>query len=632
MRPSLLRRSPPLPILIFDGACGFCRRWVSRWMQRTGGAIPAEPYQALPLRRWGLSPARVSQGLTFVERPGAPTFGAEAVYRLLLHAEDAPVRWKARLGLLPGVLQVSQLVYRMVAKRRGRSARLDRLLFGRRPTVPRHRGVAALYLQGLGGIFAIAFHSLSRQLPGLLGERGIAPARETLAWQASRLPTTRERLSRMPSVFWFTGADESTLMASARLGRLAGVSLLLGILPLPALACATALYLSFLPLGRDFLSFQWDALLVESGLHGLLIAPLGLTLRNTREPAGLARLAHRLLYFRLNVGSGLGKWQSGDRRWRDGSALATHYETTPLPTPLSWHAHQLPMRVHRLSTRATLAVELTTPFLVFGPRTVRTLGFLLGNALQGVIAATGNYGFFNLHSSLLSLWALDDDQLGILSGSLRRSSPRSSSRELLADAVALPLVLTSIQELLARLESRPRPLRALARKTRPFMLGTPYALFSVMTGTRPEVVVEGSRDGVRWERYGFRYKVQDPGRRPAWVAPHMPRLDWQMWFAALQSPRGWFLDFARRLLEGAPEVLSLLERNPFPGTPPRYVRATLYLYRMTRRDARAASGDWWTRERLGSYLPPVELGPGGLRRAHEASVLEEIERPMRPGS
>src|SRR5690606_14155763 len=149
------------------------------------------------------------------------------------------------------------------------------------------------------------------------------------------------------------------------------------------------------------------------------------------------------------------KLQSGDPSWRDGSALATHHETTPLPTPLGWYAHQLPPALHGASTRAALGLELGAPFLACGPRRVRTLGFGLLNGLQLGIAATGNYGFFNLASSVLSLWALDDAQLGRRTPPTNALRPRSHVRELLANVAAVPLVLLSLQELFARF--RPPP-------------------------------------------------------------------------------------------------------------------------------------------------------------------------------
>jgi hypothetical protein len=146
----------------------------------------------------------------------------------------------------------------------------------------------------------------------------------------------------------------------------------------------------------------------------------------------------------------------------------------------------------------------------------------------------------------------------------------------------------------------------------PFRSVNSYGLFRVMTTSRSEIVVEGSDDGVTWRPYEFRYKPGALTRRPAFVEPHQPRLDWQMWFAALSGPglAPWFGDFLARLLEGSPAVLGLLGSNPFPDHPPRFVRAELYDYRFTDAGQRRASGAWWVRTFLGTYMPPVSL-PGG---------------------
>ena len=138
-----------------------------------------------------------------------------------------------------------------------------------------------------------------------------------------------------------------------------------------------------------------------------------------------------------------------------------------------------------------------------------------------------------------------------------------------------------------------------------------YGLFRRMTTTRPEIVVEGSVDGRTWLAYEFKWKPGDVHRRPPFVAPHQPRLDWQMWFAALgsaQRTRGqWFLEFSKRLLEGSPDVLALIEHNPFADEPPRFLRATLYDYHFTDWKTRRADGTWWKRQRIRQYLPVVSL-------------------------
>src|SRR3989442_3904762 len=132
-----------------------------------------------------------------------------------------------------------------------------------------------------------------------------------------------------------------------------------------------------------------------------------------------------------------------------------------------------------------------------------------------------------------------------------------------------------------------------------------------MTTERPEIVVKGSADGKTWLAYDFRYKPGDPARRPAFVEPHQPRLDWQMWFAALSryDYTPWFQAFLARLLEGSPRVLALMGRNPFPDHPPKYARAQLYEYRFTTWRERRETGAWWSRTLVGADSPVVTLGP-----------------------
>jgi hypothetical protein len=177
--------------------------------------------------------------------------------------------------------------------------------------------------------------------------------------------------------------------------------------------------------------------------------------------------------------------------------------------------------------------------------------------------------------------------------------------------VALALMATSAVPIIECFD-RNAPLpgwaeRWYARASGAWHLVGGYGLFRVMTTTRPEIVVEGSDDGVTWKAYSFKYKPGDLRRRPPLIGFHMPRLDWQMWFAALGDYRSrhdqWFVLFGRRLLAGSPDVLALLGENPFPSGPPRYIRATRYDYRFTTPAERSATGDWWSRRLIGPYCP-----------------------------
>ncbi|WNG30847.1 lipase maturation factor family protein [Cystobacter fuscus] len=478
---------------------------------------------------------------------------------------------------------------------------------------PQHRRVRQTFLVALGGIYFIAFTSLGRQVLGLHGSRGILPVKDLLG--SPRLVALgRERYLKLPTVFW-RDASDAALGRGIRAGQALSLAVMLGVAPQASLAGLWALYLSYVSVGREFLSFQWDALLLEMGLLAVLTAPAGLRPgAGLREPTALEVFAWRMLVFRLYLGSGLSKIQSGDRTWRELTACDVYYETAPLPTRGGWAAHQLPRRVQRYSTLSVLALETVFPFLVFAPRPLRLLTFWLLSGLQGVILVTGNYGFFNVQSLALGLWLLDDTALGRVLPEPPPARPRALWRTAVgALSVAPPLALGAL-ELLGRFD-RPRRvpdwLAWLERRARPLRAVNGYGLFAVMTVRRPEISLEGSEDGRTWREYPFRYKVGALEQPPRWVAPHQPRLDWQMWFAALGSPPAWLLALTVRLLEGVPEVEGLFAGNPFPGQPPRFIRAVLYDYRMTDRETRRSTGAWWTRERTGLYLPPVSLAPPG---------------------
>ncbi len=260
-----------------------------------------------------------------------------------------------------------------------------------------------------------------------------------------------------------------------------------------------------------------------------------------------------------------------------------------------------------------LAVELGMPFLIFMPRKIRHFGawFMIG--LQVLILITGNYTFFNILAITLCLFLFDDQALARFAPRKFRSAGISGltrvERAFAAALTAIILLLTVGRMIETFSGDAPEPFRTMVRVASPFEIANSYGLFAVMTTSRPEIIVEGSADGETWQTYEFRYKPGDLKRAPQWAAPFQPRLDWQMWFAALGNFRErqnqWFIRFATRLLEGSADVEALLERNPFPGHPPRYVRATVYEYTFSTSAEHKATGVWWNRKPLGVYLPPV---------------------------
>jgi hypothetical protein len=316
--------------------------------------------------------------------------------------------------------------------------------------------------------------------------------------------------------------------------------------------------------------------------------------------------------------SGMVKLNSGDRVWRTLKALCIHYETQPLPTRLAWQAHQLPVRFHQFCTAIMFVIELGAPFLIIGPQWARNLAAALFIFLMILIEVTGNYAFFNLLAVALSVLLLDDRTLAPI---FRWFSiePTPSALVLCPDFmnwiavfVAVLVVALSVLPAVRLIQAQviwPRWLEIFFERFEPFRLVNSYGLFSVMTIERPEIVVEGSDDANIWRAYEFKWKPGDVKRPPRFIAPHQPRLDWQMWFAALgyYHNHPWVRSFLIRLLEGSPEVLSLLKTNPFPNKPPRYIRCVMYDYRFTDRRERRETKAYWKAERRGVYCPILEL-------------------------
>jgi hypothetical protein len=370
-----------------------------------------------------------------------------------------------------------------------------------------------------------------------------------------------------------------------------------------ALVGAFLLYLSLVSVSREFLSFQWDFLLLEAGFLAIFLG------------YGVSVVwLFRWLLFRLMFFSGAVKMLSGDPVWRDLTALTYHFQTQPIPTAVAWYANQWPLWFQKVCCAGVFFVELVIPWLVLMPRRARLFALPWLLALQGLIAFTGNYAFFNLLAASLCLFLIDDRLVSQSWSRLARpiSLTHVSGRVRQAVVVVLALViclLSALQVATSLGGNIPEVGSHIMAAAAPFGIVNSYGLFAVMTKTRPEIIIEGSNDGSQWLEYEFKYKPGRLDRRPPWVAPHQPRLDWQMWFAALGTYREnvWFLNLLVRLLQGKPEVTELLERVPFSQSPPKFVRARVYDYEFTTSEQRKQSGNWWTRKPLGLYVPALSL-------------------------
>ena len=592
------------PLLIYDEACGFCLYWVRYWQRLIGSSVNCAPYQEVAAQFPDIPVTAFERAVKFVTSDGKIASGAEACFLLFSHASCRGF-WLTLYRRVPGFAAISEKAYAFVSSNRAVFFRVSLWFWGPDFEPSRFDLVAWLFLRVMGLIYLTAFLSFAVQALGLIGSHGIQPLSEFLA--AARSELGPGRYWWLPMVFWLDQTDFA-IRAACWAGAALSLLLLFDVFPTLSLLLLYALYLSLVHAGQIFMDYQWDALLLESGFLALILS--------VATRAGIWLL--RWFLFRFMFLSGAVKLLSGDPTWHNLSALSFYFQTEPLPTPLAWYAYHLPQIALTAATLATLAIEVGLPFLIFFPRRLRFLaayGILL---LQTLILLTGNYTFFNFLTMALCLPLFDD-------AAVHKVLPQRATRfiqhhakeiqpgkvgSFVVGAFALLVVSVGLIQFHAAFGGEiSAPALKLAQEIEPLRIVNTYGLFSVMTTTRPEIIVEGSDDGVHWIEYSFKYKPCDVMRAPRWNIPYQPRLDWQMWFAALgkASDNLWFTRFLQRLLENSPDVMELIGSNPFPRKPPVFVRALTYDYRYSRRQEKQTTGVWWVRELEGVYYPPSYL-------------------------
>jgi hypothetical protein len=457
-----------------------------------------------------------------------------------------------------------------------------------------------LFLKGMALVYLLAFWALSVQIRGLYGSKGVIPLAEILRLTKERSGT--KAYFKAPSIFWINSSDlcQSSVCI---IGMTLSMFALFGWAPLACFIALWGLYLSIVTVGSVFLSFQWDILLLETGFITIFLSI------QTPAPLILIYLVWVLL-FRFMFSSGIVKLLSGCPEWRSLKAMDYHYLTQPIPNKLAYYVHNRRDDFGKLSVLATYFLEMVVPFFIFAPPSVRVwvCGALF--FLQLTIFATGNYAFFNILSAVLCIPLLSNQYMQWFEplASAPEALPANETLTLCISIVAAALILLNILKFVG-LFYKLKPFQVIFRWLAPFHLVNSYGLFARMTTVRNEIVVEGSMDGKDWKTYEFKWKPGDLYVPPKQVAPYHPRLDWQMWFAALGNFKDnpWFYRFLVRLLEGSPDVQLLLRRDPFPKTPPKYVRSLLYEYHFSDIETFQRTGQWWVRTAKGAYSPVLAL-------------------------
>jgi hypothetical protein len=506
---------------------------------------------------------------------------------------------------------------------------IPRRLFGPDPSPPGYLAARWLFLRALGLIFFSAFYSLAYQIRGLIGPNGVLPAQDYLV-QVDRV-LGYARFWYAPTVFWWSASDRA-LLAVVFAGMAASLLLVLNLWPRGMLAICLIAFLSFIGAAQDFASYQSDGMLLEAGFISLFFAPSGWRPRwgASEPPSRASRWLLVWMMFRIYFESGIAKILGHDPEWRNFTAMDEYYQNGPLPTWVSWYAHQLPHSFHAATVALTLALELVLIFAIFLPRRWRIACFFGLTAWQIGVVVTSNYAFLNYLVLILGFLLLDDRFLTRLFPS--RSRPPSAASTANLAVVPVPsqdwrdylrlsvqgffltwiFYVTSALLVLMVVPAAPLPIGPI-RALEPFRIANEFGLFAVMTRGRYEIEFQGSRDGQTWTTYPFRNKPQDIHAPPRIYAPYQPRFDWNLWFASLGNWREYrfVVNVEERLLSGEPDVLALFAGNPFPGQPPQEVRAVLWQYWFTNWKERREQGVWWRREEVGLYAPTLERTPDG---------------------
>ena len=471
-----------------------------------------------------------------------------------------------------------------------------------------------VFLRLLGFVCVAAFLSLIIQLDPLIGSNGLLPAAKFL--DRLRQVSGFNPWLQLPTIFWFNCSD-SFLMAMAALGLLLSLLLLGGLANGILLASIWVIYLSFVHIGQIFYGYGWEILLLETCFLGIFLVPWVDPRPFPKEPPAKAVIwLFWWLAFRIMFGAGLIKMR-GDACWRDLSALCFHFETQPIPNPLSPFFHHLPALVLKAGVLWNHFVELVVPFFVLGPRRWRNLGGWLIISFQIFLILSGNLSFLNWLTIAACIPILDDGALAPLmpkrwvalaAERAQSPAPPGAARQTVIYLVTAFLVLLSIPPAL----NMASPRQIMNTSFEPLHLVNTYGAFGSVGRTRNEIILEGTDEatlglGTKWKEYEFWAKPGDVRRMPPVIAPFQPRLDWQIWFAAMSTidREPWLVSLIFKLLQNDRGVLRLMANNPFPDHPPTYIRAELYEYKFTRAGDR--SGAWWERKRVDSYLRPVSL-------------------------
>jgi hypothetical protein len=464
-----------------------------------------------------------------------------------------------------------------------------------------------LILRLLGAVYAIAFLAAINQLLPLVGSHGLLPADNFIDRVTNSIGSTSAFI-RLPSLFWINHSD-TTLLTTAWIGFALSLLVTAGFANAIIMAVLWFFYMSIVNVGQEWYGYGWEIQLLETGFLAIFLCPL-LDSKPfpKRPPPILVIILFQWLICRIMLGAGLIKLR-GDEIWRNATALYYHFETQPIPGPLSRWFHFLPRPALQAGVYFNWLAELVAPLFAFWPRPARHIAGVIMIALQIVLILSGNLSFLNWLTIIPALACLDDSFLTKLlpktlikkAEAAATTAEPSRAMTITARTITVIIGLLSIQPIVNMLS----PNQIMNTSYDPLNLVNTYGAFGSVGTERLNVIFEGTTDSATWKEYPYKALPVALDKRPPQIAPYQPRLDWQMWFASMSTPDEypWTMTLIAKLLHNDPQTLSLFAANPFPDTPPLYIRAILYRYSF------ALPGNpthqYWTRQRLSIWLPAM---------------------------
>ena len=488
-----------------------------------------------------------------------------------------------------------------------------------KPKKPTYWITRFVFLRLLGFIYFIAFLSLANQAIPLIGENGLLPAKNFL--NTFHFDNKFDAFINLPTLFWFHISDNLILFLGL-IGLILSFIVMIGFANVPIMFILWIIYMSFVYVGQIFYSYGWEIQLIETGFLAIFLCPL-LDIRPFPKYAPSKQVIWllRWLTFRIYLGAGLIKLR-GDSCWRNLTCLYYHYETQPIPNPLSPYFHFMPKWFHKFGVLWNHFIELIVPWFVFYPQIARYIAGILLISFQFILILSGNLSFLNWITILPSIACFDDNFFRkILPKWITQKAEIASSKQvkykyqnIIAWILVIVVAWLSIPVVQNLVSSRQIMNTSFTR----IPLVNTYGALGSVGKERYELILEGTDEEIitpqtKWKEYEFKGKPGNVYGKLPIIAPYQPRIDWQIWFAAMQRPEHnpWLIHLIWKLLDNDKDALSLLANNPFPDKPPKYIGVEYYHYSF------APIGNKedliWNRRYIGQWLPPLSKETQGLR-------------------